>query len=202
MVMDKNPDYQGQDYPYDGILVPPSLNEGKPIKKILLAADAAGDIAFGNVVYISAGTQKNDATCCTAEYGKDDREGSIYLACPFSRSGPLTFPYTTDAPSTPYLIPNTSITKSTYELAAEEEFTGIKLVEGMKFWGLIGNAITSDVVVDYIYYCITDYIGAQGDPDGTAIAKKGHAFKAIASFTNLNWALFEYMGSQTYDDSA
>ena len=62
MAMSKNPDYMGQDYTYDGVLVPPSLNEGITIKKIHAAADAATSIAFGNLVYFSQGTEKNDMT--------------------------------------------------------------------------------------------------------------------------------------------
>jgi hypothetical protein len=101
------------------------------------------------------------------------------------------------------LIPNSSITLANYQLAAEAECECVKLKKGDVFWGLIGNDITGDVVWENTYYCVANgLIGSQGDPDGTTIAKKGHAFKALASFTNMNWALFEYMGSETYDDTA
>jgi hypothetical protein len=203
MTMAKNPDYQGQDYPYDGILVPPSLNQGIKIKKLTASADAATDIAFGNIVYYSQGTEKTDMTAGSDEYGGTDQQARIYLACPFERAGPLTFAYTTDAPSTPYLVPNSSITMSTYQLAAEEEFIAIELKPGMKFWGLIGNNITADVVWNYTYYCVASgLIGAKDDPDGTTVVLKGHAFRAVASFTNLNWALFEYLGKEMFDDTA
>ena len=201
MAMAKNPDYQGQDYPYDGVLFPPELNEHKRLKTLPGAADAATTIMAGVLAYYSQGTQKNDLTPCGAEYGKDDREGSVYLVIP--RKGDVRFAYTTDAPYMPGLIPNTSITLANYQIAAEAECEVVKLVKGMVFWGLIGNDITGDVVWEYTYYCIANgLIGAQGDPDGSTIAKKGHAFKALASFTDLNWALFEYMGSETFDDSA
>ena len=99
-------------------------------------------------------------------------------------------------------MPNSSITLANYQLAAEAECEVVKLVKGMYVWLPIGIDITADTVWNYIYYCIANgFVGAQGDPDGTAIAKKGHGFRAIASFENLNWTLFEYLGSQTYDDT-
>ena len=202
MAITRNPEYQGQDYPYDGILVPPELNENIRIKRVHAAADAATDLAFGNLAYFSQGTEKNDMTATSAEYGKTDQQHGIYLVTPFEGSGPLTFAYTTDAPSTPYLVPNSSITLANYQLAAEEEFTAIELRPGMKFWALIGNDITADVVWNYVYYCVANgLIGAQAKPAEDAIEKKGHAFRAVASFTNLNWALFEYLGYVPYDDT-
>jgi hypothetical protein len=203
MAITKNPDYQGQDYPYDGVLVPPSLNEGIKIKKIHAAADAATNISFGTLCYFSQGTEKNDMTVTPVDYGDTDLEADLYLATPYSGGGPLTFAYTTDAPTTPYLVPNTSITLSNYQLAAEEEFTAIKLEKGMVFWVLIGNDITADVVWNYTYYCIAGgLIGAGADPDGATIEKKVHAFKPLASFTNMNWALVQYIGKEAQDDTA
>ena len=73
----------------------------------------------------------------------------------------------------------------------------------MKFWCQIGNDITADMVWEYTYYCAANgLIAAGADPDGTAMARKGHAFKALASFTNMNWALFQYKGSEAFDNSA
>lgn len=201
MVMTENPEYQGQDYPYDGVLFPPELNEHVRIKKIPAAADAATTISYGTLAYFSQGTQKNDITPTGAEYGKDDREAAIYLV--IVRKGDIRFAYTTDAPHLPGLVPNTSITLSNYQLAAEAECEVVKLEKGMYCWIQIGADITADVVWNYVYYCIAGgLVGAQGDPDGAVIAKKGHAFRAIASFENLNWALFQYLGSQAYDDTA
>ncbi len=200
MVMTKNPEYQGQDYPYDGVLFPPELNEHHRIKTLPAAADAATSIFYGVLAYYSQGTQKNDITPCGDEYGKDDREGAIYVVIP--RKGDIRFPYTTDAPWLPGLIPNSSITLASYQLAAEAECEVVKLEKGMYVWLPIGSDITADTVWNYIYYCIANgFVGAQGDPDGAAIAKKGHAFRAVASFENLNWALFQYLDSQAYDDT-
>jgi len=200
MVMTKNPEYQGQDYPYDGVLFPPELNEHHRIKTIPMAADAATTIFYGVTAYFSQGTQTNDITPCGAEYGKDDREGKAYVVTP--RKGDIRFAYTTDAPWLPGLMPNSSITLSAYQLAAEAECEGVPLEKGMYVWLPIGNDITADVVWNYIYYHIANgFIGSQGDPDGTVIAKKGLAYRAVASFTNMNWALFEVMDSQAYDDT-
>jgi len=200
MAMTKNSEYQGQDYPYDGVLFPPELNEHHRIKTLPAAADAATSIMYGALAYFSQGTQKNDITPCGALYGKDDREGAIYQVIP--RKGDIRFAYTTDAPWLPGLIPNSSITLSDYQLAAEAECEVVKLVKGMYVWALIGNDITGDVVWNYIYYCAANgLVGAGGDPDGTGIDRKAHAFRAVASFENLNWALFEYLGSQAFDNS-
>lgn len=201
MAMTKNPEYQGQDYPYDGNLFPPELNEHKRIKHLPAAADAATSIFYGVTNYYSQGTQKNDITPCGAEFGKDDREGKAYVVIP--RKGDIRFPYTTDAPYMPGLMPNSSVTLANYQLAAEAECENVKLEAGMYVWLPIGNDITADVVWNYIYYHIANgFIGAQGDPDGAAIAKKGLGYRAVASFENMNWALFEVMDSQTYDDTA
>lgn len=203
MAMTKNPNYMGQDYPYDGVLIPPSLNEGIPIKRRQLAADAATSIAIGCLVYISGGTEANDATAAGAERGSDDRGDDLWVAVAPAGSTYLSFPYTTTATNTPWLVPNSSITLSNYQLAAEAEFTAVELRIGMKVWLLIGNDITADVVVGYDYYCGANGMpAAGGDPDGAAIDEVGHCFKAVASFTNMNWALFEYKGFKAYDDTA
>lgn len=200
MAMKKNPEYMGQDYPYDGELIPAALNEGKKYKIIQANADAATSIMAGCLAYFSAGTQVNDITPTPVDFGDTDLEAGLYLVLP--RKGDVRFAYTTDAPYWPSLVPNSSITMSSYQIAAEASCEVVKLEPGMYFWGLIGNDITADVIWNHTYYCIAGgLIGAGGDPDGATIEKKVHAFRAVASFTNMNWALFQYLGKETQDDT-
>jgi len=201
MPITRNPEYQGQDYPYDGNLFPPELNEHKRLKVIPAAADAATAIFYGCLAYFSAGTQVNDITPCGVAHGKDDREAKIYVVIP--RKGDVRFAYTTDAPYMPGLVPNTSITIANYQLAAEDECEVVMLEPGMYVWLQIGDDITADVLWNYTYYPIANgYVGAQDDPDGSVIAEKMHAFRAVASFENLNWALFQYVGKEGVDSTA
>lgn len=204
MAMTKGPEYMGQDYPYDGVLVPPSLNENITITRRQFNADAATDIIIGGTCYLSQGTEKNDATATDAEYGADQRtEGSIWVAAAPAGRTYLAFPPTLTYPNVPWLAPNVSITAASYQLAAEAPFTAIKLRIGMYVWLRIGSDITADVTYDTYYYCASGGMpGASGDPDGQTVAENGHTFRAVAAFTNMNWALFEYRGVTGYDDTA
>jgi len=200
--MTKSIEYMGQDYPYDGKLVPAELNPYKRMQRRQLSADAATNIAIGALVYISSGTESGDATATTAELGSTDENQGLWLAVEPVGKAKLSFAHTTDAPHLPWLAPNTSITAADYQLAAEDEFVGIKLEIGMKFWARIGSDITADTVFDQTYYCgASGFPAAGADPNGTAIEKTGHAFRSMAAFTNMNWALFEYMGYKAYDDT-
>jgi hypothetical protein len=203
MAMTKNFNYSGPDFPYQSIL-PPSLNFRFNVKekKIPAYADTA-DLTAGLLCYHTGTTQDADMTECPAEYGSNDQQGLIY-AVALQESHP-SFAKTVDKPVFPMRIPkatDVSGSLSDYKYEANDPIEVIKLEIGMYVWLLIGNDATADVTEGYTYFPIASgYVGAQGDPDGTAIAKKAHGFTAIATFTNMNWALFRYEGIVPFDDT-
>jgi len=197
----KNLEYQGLDHPVDTV-APPSLNKFKDVRRLTATADTANLLA-GLLCYLTGTTQANDMTEAGALRGNTDEQGDLFVV-EIVEHDPA-FPTTTARPQYPNKIPNSDVSASIadYKHAANDDIIVIPLEIGMKVWLLIGNDITADTTYGNIYYpAANGYVGAGGDPDGAAIDKVAHAFKALATFTNSNWALFEYIGYKAFDNTS
>lgn len=197
----KNLEYQGPDMP-DRTVCPSELNKYKNVRRLSATADTA-NLYAGLLTYLTGTTQANDMTEAGAHHGSTDQQGKLY-SVEIVEHDP-NFPSTSDTPTFPNKIPNSDVsgTIANYKHAANKPIKVIPLEVGMYVWGIIGLDITADVTKDYIYYpAANGQIAASGDPDGAVIEKTAHAFRAVATFTNSNWALFEYMGFKAFDNTA
>jgi hypothetical protein len=188
----KNLEYQGHSMPFNTIC-PPELNEHIKIRRLPATADVASTLCAGVACYLSGTTNANDMTACTDEWGSNASEGMIYFT-EIMEHDP-NFATTTDQPEFPNRLPNTSVTLANYAPAENKAILVIPAVKGMFVWLLIANAVNASVTKDTMYnITAADIIGAIDDPTPDAITKGVHGFRAVATVTNYNWALFEYVG--------
>lgn len=189
----KNFEYQGPPMPSNTV-VPPELNEHITIRRISCTADDSSVLTAGVICYLGGTTQANDMKASTDEWGKDLANGKCYVV-EIQEHNPH-FATTIDQPEYPNRMPNSNVTLSNYAATANQPVIVIPLEIGMKFWGVIGNAVNASVTKDTIYNVNASggIIGAIDDPSPDAIVGSVHGFRAIATVTNNNWALFEYVG--------
>lgn len=195
----QNFEYQGMEMPANTIC-PPELNEHKSIRKLKAKADAASTLVAGTLCYLTGGTSVNDMSVCTDEYGKNSAEGKVY-AVEIIEHDP-NFATTMDQPEFPNRLPNSSVTLANYAPAADKDIIVIPLEMGMYVWLLIGNAVNASVTKDTIYNCVGNgIVGAIDDPTPDQVVYNVHGFRAVATVTNYNWALFEYIGLHAVDST-
>jgi len=192
--MTLNADYMGGDYPYDGNLFPPERNRHFDIKPIQGSIDTSDKIAWGTLCYLSQTTITNDFEVVTVDWGEVETEGAVYICIP--RKGDTRFAWTTASAHFPGLIPRTaSVTLTSYQFTAGQTAEFVKLEPGMVHWGLVSYDGSGDTVKDQIYYTTAAGFLVVGDaPAGAAPDEVRHGWRCLATTTNMNWGLFQYLG--------
>lgn len=201
MSLTQNLLYRGPSWPSDGYIIPPALNPQFRIREINATADVADLLTAGTLCYLTGTTNDNDVTPTPADYGKTSQQGNLFVV--LAQQHNPAFATTANRPQFPNLMPNTSVTLTDYTHDANTSILVAYVEIGMKLWLRGGNDATFDTVFGYEYICAANgVIVAPADPDGEVIETVAHTFKSLATTTNQNWALVEYMGKHAHDATA
>jgi hypothetical protein len=188
----KNFEYQGPSMP-SYTICPPELNEHITIRRLTATADVASLLTAGVLCTLTAGTNVNDMTPSIKEAGYLSTASKLY-AVEIQEHNPY-FATTTDLTEFPNRMPNASVTLANYAPAENATIIIIPVEIGMRIWLVIANAVNATVTKDTVYTCIANgLVGAQDDVSPDALVYMSHGFRAVATATNENWGLFEYIG--------
>ncbi len=141
--------------------------------------DDAGGLYQGYLCYRSAGTQKNDFTVASDEFGDAAAEGTIYAVERQVSDAHQSYNFADEAYS------------------ANDPIVVVRLEIGKKYWLKVSG---ETVVEDTLYNAVGGTVGAIDDPTPDAITKSVHIFRCLALATTLTgWCPFEYQGYRAID---
>jgi len=163
--------------------------------EISLTSDVPDVLTPGVGAVVTASTQKNDVTPCTAAYGNSADENLPIYGIDIEGCSP-------DFPSEHYHVPNTSVTKTDYTKGANRPLKGRRLKKGMKLWMLMtfdasGAANRGELLV----FGDNGILAKTGYPTGIIPDVNAFAFRCLATIATQNWVPVEVVDQASYDNT-
>ena len=190
--------YSGDNGPKNTV-APAHLNKFVDVRRLTVYADTA-NIYAGMIVDLTGTTQTSDMTECGAHYGGADTEGFPCIV-EIVEHDP-NFATTTETPEFPNRLPNTTAaTVANHKHAENGTIIVIPLQLSMCTWVLGSEDASFDAVAGTLYITAAAGLMVAAPTAGTAVDVRAWAARSLATTTNQNWFLVQWIGLIAYDAS-